>query len=290
MVTFTLAKDHKVSIGLFEGVVAPGGRTLRRTKKRISRNSVHAPSQEVLPTAPPEPPKAATPPPVTEPTPVIETAPGWTAEDDGCLLEIHRIGVLLAGKQGIKERYKQLTKDDAAKTNDAAEKVEEKAPVEEPATEWTAEDDEQMAKLKKEKKSWKEIEDALGGKKGAKARYKEVNKDAAAGNDTDNEAEEKSKGPSKSNSLVMTDDELERTPSFSGQAIKPVVRLEDGEELSYDEARIYMIYLCRLQEFFEAEKWVNVASKFFDKTGKRIEATELRAKLSCLWTESLPVR
>ena len=203
---------------------------------------VHAPSQEVLPTAPPEPPKAATPPPVTEPTPVIETAPGWTAEDDGCLLEIHRIGVLLAGKQGIKERYKQLTKDDAAKTNDAAEKVEEKAPVEEPATEWTAEDDEQMAKLKKEKKSWKEIEDALGGKKGAKARYKEVNKDAAAGNDTDNEAEEKSKGPSKSNSLVMTDDELERTPSFSGQAIKPVVRLEDGEELSYDEARIYVLF------------------------------------------------
>ena len=51
-----------------------------------------------------------------------------------------------------------------------------------------------------------------------------------------------------------------------------------------------MIYLWRLQEFFEAQKWVNVASKFFDKTGKRIEATELRAKFSGLWTGPPPAQ
>ncbi|MCJ1386288.1 hypothetical protein MMC17_009414 [Xylographa soralifera] len=241
MVTFTLDNDRKVSIGLFEAVVMPGGRTLRRTKRRISGNSVHAASQEVLATAPPPSPAPAPaaelPPPVTEPEPV-EAVPGWTAEDDQQLLVVHRIGVSLAGKQGIRERYKQLTKDDPARANDTGEETEENAPTAETATEWTPEDDEQMMKLKKENKSWKEIEAALGGKKGAKARYKEVNKDAAAApNDTDNEAEDKSKGTPTSNSLVMTDAELERTPSFSGQTIKPVVRLGDGEELSYDEAR-----------------------------------------------------
>ncbi|MCJ1286962.1 hypothetical protein MMC26_006309 [Xylographa opegraphella] len=285
MVTFTLDNDRKVSIGILEGVLMPGGRTLRRSKKRISGNSVQAASQEVLPVAPPPAPKAASPIPVTEPGPAIETAPGWTAEEDQQLLEVHRIGIALAGKQGIKERYKQLTKNDTARVSDVTEAMEEKVPGAETVTEWTAKDDEQMAKLKEEKKSLKEIEAALG-KKGAKARYNEVNKNAAtAGHDTDNEGEDKSNGTSMSNSVVMTDVELKSTPSFSGQSIKPVVRLGDGEELNHEE----MIYLCRLQEYFEAQKWVSVASKFFDKTGKRIEATELRAKLSCLWTEPLPV-
>ncbi|MCJ1435070.1 hypothetical protein MMC27_004440 [Xylographa pallens] len=288
MVTFTVDKDRKVSIGLFEAVMMPGSRTLRRSKKRISGNSVHAPSQEVLPAAPtptPTPaPAANSPPPVTEPGLAVETAPGWTAEDDQKLIEIHRLGRLLAGKQGLRERYKQVNKSEAVKENDLSEeekeketekgKEKEKAPTAETATAWTTEDDEQMVKLKKEKKSWKEIEAALGGKKGAKARYKEVHKDAAtAGDDTDNEAEDKTKGTPLSNSLIITDADMEKTPSFEGQTIKPV-----------------MIYLCRLQEFFEAQKWVNVASKFFDKTGKRIDATELRAKLSSLWTESLPAR
>ncbi|MCJ1392051.1 hypothetical protein MMC18_004918 [Xylographa bjoerkii] len=291
MVTFTVDKDRKVSIGLFEAVMMPGSRTLRRTKKRISGNSVYAASHEVLPTPPAPAPAVDPPAPVIEAGPAVETAPGWTAEDDQQLLELHKIGVALAGKQGIKERYKQLTKDDTTKADNSGEGVEEKAPAAETATEWTAEDDEQMAKLKKDKKSWKEIEAALGGKKGAKARYKEVNKDAAAAeDDTGDEAEVKSKGTPMSNSLIITDDELESPPSFSGQTITPVVRLEDGVELAYSEACLHMIYLCRLQEFFEAQKWVNVASKFFDKTGKRIDATELRAKLSCLWTEPLPAQ
>ena len=194
---------------------------------------VHAASEEVPPATPPPAPKAPSPPAVTGQAPV-KTIPGWTAEDDQQLLEVHRIGVALAGKQGIKERYKQLTKDDIAKAKDTTEGTEEKAPAAETETEWTAEDDEKMAKMKKDKKSWKEIEAALGGKKGAKARYKEVSKDA--GDDTDHEAEDKSKGSPKSNSLVMTEAELKKTPSFSGQTIKPVVRLEDGKELSLEEA------------------------------------------------------
>ncbi|MCJ1402560.1 hypothetical protein MMC11_005780 [Xylographa trunciseda] len=289
MVTFTVDKDRKVSIGLFEAVMMPGGRTLRRSKRKISGNSVHAPSHETLPPAVAAPPVAATPPAaeppaaVAEAGPAIETVPGWTAEDDQQLLELRKIGAALAGKQGIKERYKQLIKDDTANANDTGEGGEEGATTAETATEWTAEDDEQMVKLKKENKSWKDIEAALGGKKGAKARYKEVHKDAAtAGDETGDEEEAKGKGTPMSSSLVLTDEELERRPSFAGQTIKPVVRLEDGIELENEEA-------C-FQEFFEAQKWVNVASKFFDKTGKKIDATELRAKLSSLWTEPLPLR
>ena len=206
---------------------------------------ISAPSQEVLPAAPAPPPEALPPPPVTEPGPTVETAPGWTAEDDQNLIELHRIGKLLAGKEGLRERYRLVNKNETAKVNVPSEEEKEKAPAAEKAptaetaTAWTAEDDEQMDKLKKEKKSWKEIEAALGGKKGAKARYKEVHKDAAtAGDDTDNEAADKPRGTPTSNSLVYTDAEMEKPPSFEGQTIKPVVRLGDGAELDYDEARL----------------------------------------------------
>ena len=181
--------------------------------------------------------------PVVETEPAQETAPGWTAEEDKQLLELHRIGIALSGKQGIKERYKQLTKDETAQVKD----IDETATTAEAGTNWTAEEDEQLTTLKKEKKSWKEIEAAMGGKKGARNRYKELNKDAAAtGDDTGDEAEANDKGTPMSTSLVITDDELEKKPSFCGQSIKPVVRLEDGEELDYQQVSYVFMQHCDL--------------------------------------------
>ena len=40
-----------------------------------------------------------------------------------------------------------------------------------------------------------------------------------------------------------------------------------------------MVNLYRLHEHFEERKWVNVASKVFDKSGRRIDPLQLRDKL-----------
>ena len=40
-----------------------------------------------------------------------------------------------------------------------------------------------------------------------------------------------------------------------------------------------LMFLHRLEEHFEEKKWIEISSKFFDRTGKRVNPIQLREKL-----------
>ena len=40
-----------------------------------------------------------------------------------------------------------------------------------------------------------------------------------------------------------------------------------------------MMYLYKLHDLYEGKKWTEISSKFFDKTGKRMDPEKLRKEM-----------
>ncbi|MCJ1338238.1 hypothetical protein MMC09_003524 [Bachmanniomyces sp. S44760] len=139
---------------------------------------------------------------------------------------------------------------------------------------WTAADDEKLLHLKAGGKTWKDIHAEMGGKraiKDIKRRCNDLNKVKATseGTEAGKEAEAKAAETKEDTGKQQTKEDS----TESGQ--RPIIYLDEGDELDVHE----IMYLYRLQEHFDDKKWLDIASRFFDQTGKRIDPIQLKGKL-----------
>ncbi|MCJ1407071.1 hypothetical protein MMC19_001141 [Ptychographa xylographoides] len=275
MVTVTLG-EKKYSASITDAFLG-SGRTIRRSKQQKDAERAHPPQPVpaspvaaplpdpvVIPDAKPE--EAA-----SAPAPSIHTDSAWTAEQDKVFLDMKdqkhatwkEIGsALKRGKGELKLRYKLLKnasegqnapeadeepKEDSPHKKDKISKKDGKKKAEEPGLNYDFGDSEQWGRQEGE-----EID--------LTCNWAADLWDARPNEDLLEPMQDENEGPD------------------TGPSIRPIIKVEAGTELSLDE----IVYLYRSYEFYEKLKWTQIASKFFDKTGKRISEEELKDKLGSI--------
>ncbi|KAL9104012.1 MAG: hypothetical protein Q9163_000990 [Psora crenata] len=169
----------------------------------------------------------------------------------------------------------------------------------EPVTaEWTEVQDALLRDLKQQGKSWKEIEEALPGQ--GKVSLKERHRKLCA--ETQKEKADDLKEEKKA---VVQEQQIGKRSNLKESKVKkdevllkkvgdrPIICVDSGDQLDAEQVRssvsllaspvlIAMFQLARLYKLHakaERLKWVDIASRFFDKTGKRISPEVLKEKL-----------
>lgn len=156
---------------------------------------------------------------------------------------------------------------------------------------FTAEDDEVLKRMKGENKSWKEIVEVLGRNQHVlKTHWKEINEAGGKNDNADTNNNKKDKENKKDKS-ARAEQKPEPTPSKPASVKAPSVAGSNGQ------ARFTMHEWMTLQEddFFsfgelqclselmlrdERQRWLRVASAFYDKTGRRVHPEDIREKFA----------
>ncbi|KAL8823029.1 MAG: hypothetical protein Q9191_006248 [Dirinaria sp. TL-2023a] len=196
----------------------------------------------------------------------------------------------------------------APETNKApeAEKAPEPASAAAPAepekgAAWTQADDETLMKMKADRKTWAQIGEAIKGrgKNELRERYKELLEkqggdakaaDAAksmASNAEGKETGKKGKGKEGKGVGKAGDEGKGKHKVIDGPPDngRPKIYFDEKDGLGIEDVRplalsiMLMKTLFALSEQYQARKWAYVSSKFFDKTGKRVDPETLRKKL-----------
>ncbi|KAG8533488.1 uncharacterized protein KY384_002271 [Bacidia gigantensis] len=166
------------------------------------------------------------------------------------------------------------------------------APPTESATEtapgWTTAQDETIMRMKAAGKTWREIEGAVGktDRNEVRQRYKDLmaQKHGSAGGgatpkDEDEGGKGKGKQPEKSamkDPNKPKDGEVGEGPASTGD--RPVIFVDEGGELNTEQ----LAQLYKMHTRAERRKWLEISSRFFDQTGKRLSPEFLRETLGYL--------
>ncbi|KAF3480183.1 uncharacterized protein GIQ15_05530 [Arthroderma uncinatum] len=136
---------------------------------------------------------------------------------------------------------------------------------------WTDKEDEQLSKLKQDNVSWKTIAETMKWPvSDLKERWRiikppEPPKEAKPDKEESKADNKKEKNKQK---VAFTEPSKDK-PSKEGS--KKVIYYTD-ESLSLEE----VILLNKLAEKYDKEMWLRISSKFFDKTGKRLDPEEAK--------------
>ncbi|KAL9124149.1 MAG: hypothetical protein Q9217_006494 [Psora testacea] len=202
----------------------------------------------------------------------------------------------------VPETEKSATAPEAEKPapSPETEKPTPTSEIEKPAAaEWTEGQDAVLADMKQQGKSWKEIEEALPAKdRGAlKERYrylcaKKQKEDGVVAqkeheaecNDGKKAEDKKGKTEAKADDAKGTEKKsnLKESKGKEQEGVlkkigdRPIIYMDSGDQLDAEElAKLY-----KLHAKAERGKWVEISSRFFDRTGKRITPDVLKEKLA----------
>ncbi|KAI9819983.1 MAG: hypothetical protein M1827_006553 [Pycnora praestabilis] len=159
---------------------------------------------------------------------------------------------------------------------------------------WTAEQDATLLKYKTENKSWKEISIMLDDKPiwQLKNRFKELRSleetPVVAGQEKKEEAKDETKSEDKTEEKKLEEGkaeekkpdgkveekiEEEKPKRISDQP--KVIYLDGDKDLSRDE----FVLLVNLSNLYDDRKWLQIASTFYDRTGRRLSPEMVREKI-----------
>ncbi|KAL8793254.1 MAG: hypothetical protein Q9195_004191 [Heterodermia aff. obscurata] len=167
---------------------------------------------------------------------------------------------------------------------------------------FTPADDEAILRLKAENKSWAQIGEVVKGKEKneLRDRYKElmaknggstaqaatsptsessngmaIDGGGARSGGGKKEKGQAGKGKAKGEAVGVKEQGM-RMEAGEGRLLsqRPVIYMDENDELSIDELR----YAYDQYAKYEDQKWTQMASKIFDKTGKRIDPEVLKSK------------
>ncbi|MCJ1426046.1 hypothetical protein MMC29_003948 [Sticta canariensis] len=249
--------------------------------------TISAPAAASVGTPAPEPPAAAPEPaaaaPVAAEADATAEVPAWTDVQDALLLGLKalgnktwkEIGKLFEGKdtEDLRERYAELTTVPKGET-----KVD--AVVEEEKTTNTTDEETEGKNDKKSKKKNKKRGDT------AETNDQEGNDEAVPGK----KKKDKHGQDNQPKGILKPDEATQEQssevapgqPSDNGAQLNykghPLITFDANDGLSPRE----LLYLSNLHERLEQEKWLQLASKLFDKTGKRVPSCVLREKFASL--------
>ena len=168
-------------------------------------------------------------------------------------------------------------------------KVEPKESSEE--MQWTLDEDAILWAMKADDKDWSAIAGATGkSETAAKSRWRSLVAERAE--DAKSKSKDKANGenptvatvaPAAAPGAILPDDASDTDPYVEGNKASgrdvadPVLAgLDAGEKVL--DGREAML-LTRLHDYYETAKWVAIAAKFYDETGRRIEPEALRHQL-----------
>ena len=184
-------------------------------------------------------------------------------------------------------------------------------PLQDQNAQFTAGQDAKLREMKAEGKTWKDIHAEIPehGLSALKARFKDINKDGndnagaeakklegtkkdGGGKKGDNEKkadgdggkgeekkDENKKGENKQGGGKKGSGEKEE-PSKAGSkgsakfGMKDMITLQEDDMFNFEELRI----LAGMVVNDESNRWLRIASRFFDKTGRRVSADDIREK------------
>ncbi|KAM5432451.1 hypothetical protein MferCBS31731_007466 [Microsporum ferrugineum] len=137
------------------------------------------------------------------------------------------------------------------------------------ARSWTDQDNEQLMKLKQDSTSWRAIAVAMKWPvHELKERWRAI-KPEPPEEPKPEKVEVKAESPENKKKVAFTESTKEK--KTSKESSKKVMCYTD-ESLSMEEA----ILLNKLADKYDKEMWLRISSKFFDKTGKRLDPEEAR--------------
>ncbi|KAI9763997.1 MAG: hypothetical protein M1840_008945 [Geoglossum simile] len=142
----------------------------------------------------------------------------------------------------------------------------------EPAA-WTDVEDEELMDFKETDTAWKEISVAMERPLyDIKRRYGELRRARAEAEKKPAKGKGKGKGKEKPDEESVRPEERSEGPASAGMTLP---FLQADERWSQRE----LILLLEIAKRYEQTKWLWIASRFYDKTGKRVSAEEVREKL-----------
>ncbi|EFR01544.1 hypothetical protein MGYG_04546 [Nannizzia gypsea CBS 118893] len=131
---------------------------------------------------------------------------------------------------------------------------------------WTDEDDAQLKKLKEDNISWRKIAETMRSSvHELKERWRVIRPEPAKQPQPEPE-KVKEDSPQEKKAVVVEPSAKEK----KGKEAPKVVYTD--ESLSTEEA----VLLSKLADKYDREMWLRISSKFFDKTGKRLDPDEAR--------------
>ena len=170
----------------------------------------------------------------------------------------------------------------------------------ETAEAWTAAQDAELLRLKLQNKPWKEIMESIKGKSKdeLRTRFKELGGGANQGGN--NTAEEKGNGDGKGKQKgkqqlkgILKHSTSEPTQNVKEAGERPIIYVNEDDMLTAEDVSllfhkpasrrtliwIQLMFLYDLNMRLDKKKWLTLASRLFDKTGKSIEPGLLAEKL-----------
>ncbi|KAI9768647.1 MAG: hypothetical protein M1835_006835 [Candelina submexicana] len=189
--------------------------------------------------------------------------------------------------------------EEVAKPAEEAAKPADPAPEEPKEPTFTADEDANLLKYKGDNKSWKEISVLMDGKAiyQLKNRFKELKitesaeKKAAEKAEAEKKEEEAKKEAAKEVKAKEKQEKKEKKQKEKKESTKPeetekatevvkekVVYVHATDKFTKDE----LIFMNGIAQRWDGKKWVDIASRLFDKNGKRVEPSDVKEGLDQL--------